>query len=199
MRIIARLVILATASLCLLSSAEAQSDRDARAYIEKRFGPRSPATPAAPVAIRVEKYQDVRRAAKGVDSAVKVGIAYRDFAPLLQKFQTEIEMLPKPNGEQERTLVATYQKAADIYTFGNFVWGMRFEDQGNGSRESNREGFGVCDSVLCSHLEEYGVAMVPDNAHVYGYGRKLFMYDHAVHRIFDRGHGVLMQADVVFD
>jgi hypothetical protein len=74
------------------------------------------------------KFKDVQRAATSVKAALSVGVTYREFAPLLQQFETELELLSKPKSSKEANLVDSYAKSLYLYEASYEVWGKKIKN-----------------------------------------------------------------------
>jgi hypothetical protein len=78
--------------------------------------------------LNAAKFKDVQRAATSVKVAVSVGVSYRDFPQLLQKFQTEVELLSKPKNTKETNLLDLYSSSLGLYKASYDVWGETIKD-----------------------------------------------------------------------
>jgi hypothetical protein len=115
-----------------------------------------------------QKYHDVRKAAMQVKSALSVGTSYREFGPLVQNLQTEIEMLAKPKSSRDTKVVNEFHTVLDLYKGSLDAWKKKLE---NGSLAPEGgiwvpwlvppETLDTRPALVLSGIKKYGVPIYP--------------------------------------
>ena len=79
-------------------------------------------------AVDKTKFANAWAAYKGVEAATSVGVSYMQFGPLLQKFATEVMLVPKASlSAREATDLKTLTAMVQAYVDSASLWSLKFD------------------------------------------------------------------------
>ena len=86
-------------------------------------------TNAAKPSVDKTKFANAWAAYKGIEAATSVGVRYVEFGPLLQKFATEVMLVPASNlSAREAADLQTLKTMVQAYTDSASLWALKFND-----------------------------------------------------------------------